>query len=130
MKEIEALFKSPGRCDIPRARLTGMFRSLFKDASVKINCGDGWTALLANMLLILKQSQSPVKIFNIIEYYGLLRVNYENGDYFSRQVIELAQNSSRRICSVCGRRGRIEDVEGWFHVICKNNECYGACAPP
>lgn len=130
MTDLEAIFKNPGRCDIPRTRLTGMFPSLFKDASVKIKCGNGWVALLVHMLIALKKNQSPVTIFNIREYYGLPEVNYTNEDHFSKQVIELAQNSSRRICSVCGRRGRIEDVEGWFHVICNNDACYIACTPP
>jgi len=122
--EIEIFFRNLGPCDIPCARLPGMFPSIFKDENIQVDCERGWRALLLNLLLILKKNNSPLKITRIMEHYAILEIWYEGEDDFGEQVIHLAELASGHICTMCGKPGRMVDLEGWYVVLCGNAECH------
>lgn len=122
--KIKKLFRNLGVCDIPCARLPGMFPSIFKDANVEIDCGRGWRALLLNLLLILKKNNSPCKITRIREHYAILEIWFEGEDEFSEQIIHLATLASAHICSVCGKPGTMQGFDEWYSVVCGNAECH------
>ena len=123
-KKIEGIFSDLGLSDVPCEKLPKMFSSIFEDSNLVIECGNGWAPLLHQMLLILKQSKTKLKITFIKESFAVLRVSFHGRDDFSERVIELAVLASTHICESCGKPGKDRDIDGWHKALCDNPQCY------
>ena len=63
----------------------------------------------------------PVKAVQIKEKFGGLRFYVAGGDEFDRGVIFTAEAMSRKICEICGDRGKVRDG-AWMTTLCEKHE--------
>jgi len=87
-----------------------------------IACDDGWYDLIDETLAKIKEKNEDVKVTQIKEKYGGLRVYISKGNDAIFDIIHEAEEKSASICEKCGSK----DAErrsrgGWIKTLCK--EC-------
>lgn len=87
----------------------------------RVSCGDGWfdliDALCANLQAATKHGGQQVVASDLKEKYGALRFYHCGVNDEQDGMIELAEAFSKRICEVCGSRGRLRG-NGWITTRC------------
>lgn len=89
-----------------------------------IECGKGWYWLLDNLLKSiddycnLNAKIPPVKITQVKEKFGGLRVYFDGGDDLVLGMVWFAENLSYHICENCGSQENITYTTGWIQTIC------------
>jgi hypothetical protein len=90
-------------------------------------CGDGWADLVNRAVERISQAsaagRSPVRIVQIKEKYGTLRVYTETIEDAAtaaavKEAISLAKARSACTCELCGAEGRLRERGGVFATAC------------
>jgi hypothetical protein len=96
--------------------------------------GDGWRDLLERALqrfetvVVFEPAGSWVRITQIAEKYGTLRLDFGNSPDFTAagldmidEVVDLAEARSACTCEECGAHGRLHDRGGWLITRCDDH---------
>lgn len=113
------------------------YPDLFDSFNYSITCGDGWFKLLNivcykidwhNKHQISAMTYFPekfinnpyqaVKILQIQEKLGGLKIYVSGGDYYILGVIDLAEEMGRFFCEVCGDNGYINYKNDKVSILC------------
>lgn len=88
---------------------------------------DGWYWLLENLFEYLTNYQESnfednekIKITQIKEKYGTLRVYYDGGNEVTDGMVWFAEHLSSKLCERCGSNHNIIRTEGWIKYLCKS----------
>lgn len=134
---MKCLFSMRTRMNLElQKKLAEKYPSLFQDRKVDpagmssfdafgIECGTGWYDLLDSVFLTLvmyekhnnKAKYENIKLLQIKEKFGTLRIYYSGGDDFVDGITALAENMSIKICEECGKKGKMYS-DGWITVRC------------
>jgi hypothetical protein len=95
----------------------------YKDVYFEIN--DGWFNIVQNMFLEFINKNLNVKILQIKEKFGTLRVYANcvgNNDYnILNSIIRDAEIASSLTCDICGGTGHIRNDNHWLKTRCENH---------
>jgi hypothetical protein len=101
------------------------YPSLFShDNKISLECGNGWYALLDGLCFTISQHQSKldeanrIKLKQIKEKFGGLRVYYDGGDNYIAGAVDMAEKMSYYTCEVCGNQGE-PNTTGWISTLCE-----------
>ena len=86
-------------------------------------CGDGWLGILADLAVKFGTLDQPVKVYQVKEKFGTLRVSVIAADPRVRDWISAAEQASGTICELCGDPGALGQRRSWWSTRC------GACEP-
>tara|TARA_Y100001938_G_scaffold91444_1_gene125450 strand:+ start:2576 stop:2977 length:402 start_codon:yes stop_codon:yes gene_type:complete len=113
--------------------LINVYRHLFAP-SATIQCGPGWSVILQDMCFSLDylltefqdEHSHDFQINQIISKFGILYIEYENGDQNIKKIIDFAQKISYYTCEVCGTPGKIYCSTKWllwsdYKTLCKDH---------
>jgi len=93
-----------------------------------VDVGYGWYGLVLPIINAIKQynAENPddeLIISQVKEKWGQLVFSAWTSDDTKhiKKMIKKAEHESKYICEVCGARGQLREVDGWFRTLCK--EC-------
>ena len=97
----------------------------FFPPSFNFECGDGWYNILDRFFKMLALQHFEVKMTQIKEKYGDLRIyaGYGNNDIENQLISNLiheAEQASRTTCEICGNKGSITKTAGWYRCRCRH----------
>jgi hypothetical protein len=89
------------------------------------DCGDGWYDLInflcahiQNHIVYGRGGDAPqVVVMQVKEKFGELRFYVDGGDEYIIGLITMAESMSRRICEICGNKGKNRN-DGWITTRC------------
>ena len=88
-------------------------------------CGDGWYKLLAELCRKIDEHakknpdiKKDFRVLQVKEKFGTLRFYATVGDKKIDEWIEEAEETSGRICEVCGAVGEMRTIGGWYMTLC------------
>lgn len=85
-------------------------------------CMDGWADLIEGSLRLIQRytelEKSDVKITQVKEKFGLLRIYQRGGGENIYQVLEICELVSGCVCELCGKAGRLITLDGWTLTRC------------
>lgn len=92
--------------------------------------GEGWFQILWELCVSLERiaqsrvadGKPPVRIVQVKEKYGTLRVYVEGGSQEIHDLIDAAELASERICEACGKPGNLLCLRGWYQTLCLYHE--------
>ena len=90
---------------------------------IGFSCGLGWFAPIASLMSLLEARRldgsrdRPLKIVQLKEKFGELRIYRDGGDEKDRQLIEMCMALADRMCDVCGAPGE-KRGPGWIRTRC------------
>lgn len=96
------------RTDISPINNPGMF-----------NVGQGWYAIIKNLIEELLQAGWNKKLIQCKEKFGGLRFYIEGGTRDIHDIIRKYEKISRETCEVCGENGESITKNGWLSTRCK-----------
>lgn len=102
---------------------TLLFRT---DASAQevfgFECMDGWADLIEGSLRLIQRyvelEKSDVKITQVKEKFGLLRIYQSGGGENVCQVLDICELASGCLCELCGKAGKLIMLDGWMLTRC------------
>lgn len=98
--------------------------SVSESAQRDIECCDGWFLLLDNLCSEIQDHVDQyvvpqVRLTQIKEKFGELRIYYSGGDKHIGELIDTAQSASKLTCESCGSLGQRERTRhGWIKTLC------------
>lgn len=108
--------------------LAAQYRSLLcpKDicgeAIFGFECNDGWGDLIQATLWLVQQraKMSPldVKVTQVKEKFGQLRIYHRGGDESIGAAFEIVELVSGCVCEICGMPGGLISIDGWLQTRC------------
>ena len=85
-------------------------------------CMDGWADLIEGSLRQIQRyaelEKSDVKITQVKEKFGLLRIYQRGGGENVCQVLEICELASGCVCELCGKAGKLIMLDGWMLTRC------------
>lgn len=81
--------------------------------------GPGWASLIREYY---KQKTKRVRVFEIKEKFGRLRIYDAGGDKAWYEFVASLEAESGRVCEFCGKAGTVRSLNGWYKSICQT--CY------
>lgn len=100
-----------------------------EDTAVLCEVSDGWLPLIYDLCSEIKEYMlknnldlNSLHMAQIKEKYAELRVYCDGGDSNIYEIISKYEEKSNSICEVCGRAGRLRNVNGWMVTICEKCE--------
>jgi hypothetical protein len=88
-------------------------------------CGLGWYPLIRETLdkiqAIVDRDGFDLEITEVKEKFGELRIYTSIYIEEIEDIIEEATNKSTKICELCGKPGKLHNVNGWWSTLCE--EC-------
>jgi hypothetical protein len=92
-------------------------------------CGDGWFNLINNLCGCIQDyidNNSHLEIPQVVavqvkEKFGTLRFYISGGDDIIGGMIWLTEYISARTCEVCGKNGKVMEINGWFACRCEEH---------
>lgn len=79
---------------------------------------EGWRPLLAETLRRMMAADPTVKIDDVKEKYGTLRIHFVAEEYESvERIVEAAEERSAKLCIRCGNPGTMRNF-GWISPYC------------
>ena len=87
--------------------------------------GEGWLpivdAALSTIKWNVKENNMPeVKIHQIKEKFGGLRIYYDGGNEKTEGIIDMATSMAERMCEKCGSINNLGKTSGWIRIICED----------
>ena len=86
-------------------------------------CGEGWRPiiidLLADLRRIAEEEGRPIRILQVKEKMGLLRVYTDSLSPRVPDRIDQAEEESGRVCEGCGAPSRRINLAGWLTTRCE-----------
>ena len=106
------------------------FPILFGGQIESLWVGEGWFHILWDLcgaleaLTRTRQEEGfpPVRIRQVKEKYGTMRMYVEGGTEEVDDLIDAAEVRSETICEVCGAPGSIHTIRGWDKALCAFHE--------
>lgn len=97
-----------------------------------IECDSGWYQLLYDLFTELnnnvKQLQSETsytvvypQMMQIKEKFGGLRFYVDSATDEQYKIISKYEHLSYHICEICGKKGKLRNVFGWYITLCKSH---------
>jgi hypothetical protein len=83
-------------------------------------CGDGWFDILDELFAKMEASDTEIKLTQVKEKFGTLRVYYYGGDDTVDKWVEAAEARSAVTCEQCGQPGELRGTR-WVYTAC--DEC-------
>jgi hypothetical protein len=84
-----------------------------------MNCWKGWYGIIDDMLAtISKNIISNIKVVQIKEKFGALRVYTEPYDRYTQGIIDMAETLSKHTCERCGEPSEMRSDLGWVKTLC------------
>lgn len=108
-------------------RLAANYRTLLfrKEASDQevfgFECMDGWSDLIEGSLRLIQryaELASDVKITQVKEKFGLLRIYQRGGEENVCLVLDICELVSGCVCELCGKSGKLTMLDGWLLARC------------
>ena len=104
-------------------KLVKKYSEFFQSPNFNIECAKGWNDILENMFKEFIKENIKLRISQIKEKYGSLRVYIEfpgsMEDYSkTEKIIHKAEEESRKTCELCGKKATVKNVKGWYSCIC------------
>ena len=99
--------------------LITIFPKLFKGKCTKtiFSCGPGWYNLI--LTACKKLSQNPkLKIQSVKCISGCLHIKVINSTEAEQKYIYYVQAQSLDTCEVCGKMGKLENIDGDYKTLC------------
>lgn len=86
-------------------------------------CMDGWydhiNALCATVMLYCNDHNiEPPIASQVKEKYGSLRFYVWSASIEVFDLIERFETESQYVCEVCGKRGKVRNIHGWYSCLC------------
>ncbi len=94
------------------------------------DCESGWHELILNLSLELVRLTRELKddegvaldvlpiVTQVKQKYGGLRFYMSPLTDDMRSLISKAEEDSLQICEICGAKGRLSEVSGWYYMTC------------
>jgi hypothetical protein len=102
-------------------KLVADYPALFADLPFGVECGDGWYQLIRQFCESASKRGDPIRLSQIKEKWGGLRVYYYGGDEFVAGACEVVERLSYFVCEGCGKPGVCARTGGWYRTEC--GEC-------
>ena len=83
-----------------------------------MNCNKGWYGIIDDMLATMSNN---IKVVQIKEKFGALRVYIEPYDAYTQGIIDMAETLSKHTCERCGKPGELRPDLGWVKTLCLNH---------
>jgi len=107
-----------------RAAVEALYAPFWTNGRAPIfECHDGWLGILAGLLPDLVAADPVVRIGQVKEKFGSLRVYVDAEVERVSVLIAAAERVSAVTCEICGDSGVTGQLNGWWSVRC------GACEP-
>jgi hypothetical protein len=100
--------------------------------NINFTCGEGWSNLLEKTLFNINEEEQyikeyykeykPLKIVQIKEKFGCLRIYFKGGNDFMKGIIRLAESLSSDICEKCGEKGKLRTSDGYHYTACEKHK--------
>lgn len=98
--------------------------------------GEGWFEILWSLFASLEklaqadiaEGRPPLRLVQVKEKYGSLRVYVEGGCDEAVELIDAAETASETICEVCGKPGNIQCIRGWDKCLCPAHAWESRCS--
>ncbi|MFJ2712272.1 antitoxin Xre/MbcA/ParS toxin-binding domain-containing protein [Pseudomonas sp. NPDC087346] len=101
---------------------TLLFRRNASDQEIfGFECMDGWSDLIEGSLQLIQRYvglASDVKITQVKEKFGLLRIYQRGGEEKVCQVLDICELVSSCVCELCGKSGNLTMSDGWILARC------------
>jgi len=107
-------------------KLHKTYPEIFKNGNemfTYFECYDGWYELIDSLCAELmdyckKFNREPPKASQVKEKFGSLRfyVWYANNEMYD--IIQKYELQSQYTCEICGNRGSIKKIRGWYTCFC------------
>lgn len=99
------------------------------DSSFTFSCSDGWYNIIADASVLINQAmvflptelQNQIKIVQIKEKFGTLRIYTNHTTPYINGVTDSAEMISARVCEFCGEVGSLRRVKGYFFTGCEKH---------
>ena len=97
---------------------------------VSLWVGEGWFEILWTLCVSLEnigrariaEGHRPMRVVQIKEKYGTLRVYVEDGTDEAFDLIDSAETASETTCEACGKPGNTHCIGGWDKTLCSYHE--------
>jgi hypothetical protein len=90
-----------------------------------ISICEGWVKIIERIYAQLS-SEPEARIRQIKEKFGTLRCYVSGASRETMRAIAIAEAESARTCLVCGCRGYLRNVSGWWMTLCDGHATYHA----
>lgn len=96
------------------------FPRLFREPDrYDFTCGEGWKGIVTDLLEKLDALPlPPLKILQIKQKFGELRVYVDGGSEETSQLIREAEAACQNVCEGCGVPGAKTNEGGWIRTLC------------
>ena len=83
---------------------------------------EGWIPMLRELLTEFRELKSKMKIRQIKEKYGQLRVYGDDATVGEYALIDTYCTRSMKTCEICGQEGKLRKTNtGWFYTSCEEH---------
>lgn len=93
-----------------------------EDAIFGFECNDGWADVIEATLWLVQRrarvSALDVKVTQVKEKFGQLRIYHRGGDESIGAAFEIAELVSGCVCEICGMPGGLISIDGWLRARC------------
>ncbi|MCF5700475.1 MbcA/ParS/Xre antitoxin family protein [Pseudomonas syringae] len=93
-----------------------------EDAIFGFECNDGWADVIEATLSLVQQrarvSALDVKVTQVKEKFGQLRIYHRGGNESIGAAFEIAELVSGCVCEICGMPGGLISIDGWSQTRC------------
>lgn len=107
------------------------YPELFSEDYCGLEINTGWYTLVDTMcrtivsynVFMTKKDPyyEPVKIVQIKEKFGSLRVYCDGGDSYIDGMVHMAEEMSTNICELCGKPGKVVITGSWLMTRCEEH---------
>lgn len=84
-------------------------------------CLDGWFDILDRLSKALTDLNEDVVAVQVKEKYGTLRFYIGVGSDEAFDLIEAAEAESEKTCELCGKPGKLRDMQHWLKTLCSDH---------
>jgi hypothetical protein len=92
--------------------------------------GQGWFEVLWDLCVAIEgiarsraaAGKRLIRIVQVKEKYGTLRVYVEGGCQEVYDLIDAAETRSESVCEACGKPGNLMEIRGWWQTVCPSHE--------
>jgi hypothetical protein len=82
----------------------------------------GWYGLLLPILQEVESSnkdnhENKIQV-DVKEKYGSLRIDFSSGNTYLEQLASRAETESKKVCQLCGARGKTVWIKDWCWTLC------------
>lgn len=123
------LFKHGRVAKMNIEELRTKYPQFLTDVPCGVSCGDGWVDILDRLFTDLDAMNIEIRVGQIKEKFGLLRVYAYGGKENSRQIqdrINRAESESSLVCEDCGEPGTRRSID-WIRTLCDRCEQVMQC---